>query len=105
MGVYIPHIQMPDSCSNCFYCKHCRTLKRWLSQSEVEKYAGERHEKCPLVEVPEPYGGLIDADILKLKRELPWAIETQVSAAYVDSLRQAHSYLTDTETVIEAEVD
>lgn len=59
MGVYIPGMKIPGSCSECLdigwqYVFECR-----LDDSEE----GKRLVSCPLVPVPE-HGRLIDADAL-----------------------------------------
>ena len=54
MGVYIPNIEMPKSCTDCRY-DGCAL---WIHYEERCK---KRHPNCPLVEVL-PHGRLIDAD-------------------------------------------
>ena len=53
MGVYIKGMEMPKSCIvcrlECLYRKHNST---------------ERSSHCPLVEIAEPHGRLIDADAI-----------------------------------------
>ena len=51
MGVYIKEMEMPQSCSGCRF---------WTITSCIASYQGEK--SCPLIEVPEPHGRLIDAD-------------------------------------------
>lgn len=56
MSIYIPNIEMPESCDNCPH----PTCTLWQSTN-----GGERHEKCSIVPVTEPHGRLIDADALR----------------------------------------
>ena len=57
MGVYID-MEMPDNCDKCKirYGMFCPVLNRFIDE-------GRRHN-CPLAEIPEPHGRLIDADKL-----------------------------------------
>lgn len=70
MGVYskdgisrTPGQDMPD---NCFYdCRlldTCLHVPRWGSEEILDRLKIERAKNCPLVEVQEPHGRLIDAD-------------------------------------------
>jgi len=52
MGVYIKGCEKPRSCGECF-------IGRRFMCEHVETF-----EDCPMVEVPEPHGRLIDADAL-----------------------------------------
>ena len=58
MGTYIKDYDAPKSCEDCdcelaymLQCKYC---------------TGRESDGCPLVEVKEPHGRLIDADALKM---------------------------------------
>ncbi len=55
MGVYIKCMEMPDNCGKCKirYEMFCPLLRRFIADE------GRRHN-CPLVEVPEHHGDLID---------------------------------------------
>lgn len=70
MGVYIRGMDMPKSCRDCnleydnFYC-HLAGKPIDIDRDD------ERLEGCPLTEVPEPHGDLIDRDKLK-KSVLKW---------------------------------
>lgn len=75
MAILIKGMEMPKNCDRCFikpgYCP--AIIKRM--KSDVPGYtwipANYRHEDCPLIEVLEPHGRLIDADALAkdLKRQ------------------------------------
>ena len=69
MGIYIKgRKHMPENCAMCPLCHRnfdgnetrlaCYALKRWCDENI------DRLSDCPLVEVPEPHGRLIDADKL-----------------------------------------
>lgn len=51
MGVYIKGMEMPKSCAGCF-------LR--VGQCSKRIYMENRPSDCPLTEVPEPHGELID---------------------------------------------
>lgn len=63
MGVYIEGMKMPKTCRECSYCwaglKSC-DAKYGLPVGD--RWDIERASFCPLTEVPEPHGRLIDAD-------------------------------------------
>lgn len=79
MGIYIKGMNMPDHCMECEiaiedndYDKHCPFTK-------VECLNIGRQVNCPLTEVPEPHGRLIDVDRLIIEDytycEAPTVIE------------------------------
>ena len=57
MSVLIRDMEMPRACAECFMKPPCG--KALSGDINVWK---ERHPDCPLVEVKEPHGRLIDAD-------------------------------------------
>ena len=58
-GVYIPKIEMPESCWDCFACHD-----GWcIINQKIEGHRTVTHS-CPLIPVPD-HGRLIDADALK----------------------------------------
>ena len=63
MSVLIKDMKMPSCCGECFACESysvgCKLL---LALLDREDYMHERHKDCPLVEIKEPHGRLIDAD-------------------------------------------
>ena len=64
MGVYIRGMQMPENCSECPVAlsgKYCRINKT----NATTRVIPIRPEHCPLVELPEHHGRLIDADTLE----------------------------------------
>ena len=82
MGVYIKGMKMPENCCDCLLSEestflqgmgnivHCGWVCGVIHEpiSEQGFYSG-RLLKCPLVEVSEPHGRLIDSE--KLKNEYP----------------------------------
>lgn len=72
MGVYIKGMEMPKHCYDCiFYLNRYDEDGEWLPSicvtTQLISEAGctlNRASYCPLVEIPEPHGRLIDADAL-----------------------------------------
>ena len=71
MGIYIKGMKMPKCCDVCIFsgwsnlhqtaaCKICEYNPCFDKFSK--EYLTKRANFCPLVEVPIPHGGLIDAD-------------------------------------------
>ena len=58
-GVYIPNVNLPERCDECPH----PTCRLWQSVN-----GGKKHEKCPIVPVPD-HGRLVDADALLKKME------------------------------------
>lgn len=58
MGVYIKGVTIPEDCWHCAY----EGLFPPCGTGAESDYKKTRHPDCPLVEVKEPHGRLIDAD-------------------------------------------
>ena len=73
MAVLIKGMEMPKSCFNCRCPRACQAINRRIDEIDRAKWFpnDNRHSDCPLIEVPEPHGRLIDADALveDLKRQ------------------------------------
>lgn len=70
MGIYLRGMEMPKACYECdiedeYYFRPVN------NRDTDEVRATGRHEDCPLVEIKEPHGNLIDMDELK-KSVLKW---------------------------------
>lgn len=83
MSILIKGMEMPRYCYEC---------KVWFECFEEKPHFNLIKSICPLVEVKEPHGRLIDADVLKQSAHLDGQLKTHIDA-WIDS--QA--------TVIEAE--
>ena len=72
MRVYID-MEMPKSCRKCMISQPdgcgwvCPIIE---SKPIVDGRVNSRHPHCPLIEVPEPHGRLIDADALIQDKEV-----------------------------------
>ena len=60
MSVLIKGMQLPDMCGHCRFATafECEVTKNFITTFNV------RQSDCPLIEVPEPHGRLIDADAM-----------------------------------------
>lgn len=73
MSILIKGMEMPKSCDDCkmrslgFGKMFCPITSEDVTNQE---YAKNRHENCPLIEVPTPHGRLIDAD--ELSKVFDW---------------------------------
>ena len=69
MGVYITGMEMPKNCEECQCSYWTEGVHHDYCQAvgyDTEIHYGEkdRPQWCPLIEIPEPHGRLIDADAL-----------------------------------------
>ena len=66
MGVYIEGMEMPKTCRDCEYCWARKDMKSCDAKYGLpisnDRWGIERASFCPLTEVPEPHGRLIDGD-------------------------------------------
>ena len=67
----IKGMEMPQSCSNCNWSRYSFP-NAWCSMThhkvDIEVAKNGRPDDCPLIEVPEPHGDLIDRDALPTPR-------------------------------------
>ena len=119
MGVYIKGMKMPKNCCDCpcyqdaydFY-PYCMAIEeqRIVGGGHLEKDGKGRHKDCPLVEVPEPHGDLIDRQKLlednkhleyptngKYRRDRAWAV------GFNSGARHCNEHAVYAKPVIEAE--
>ena len=92
MGIYIKGMEMPKDCIVCpFGWNGCNKQHDFV-------YMGSRPDFCPLIDVHEPHGRLIDAD--KLKEEFPhdedWDYPVNTNSYVVETIDKSP-------TIIEAE--
>ena len=116
MSVYVKGMKMPESCGECkmhflssdsYVCcqitdripksvdRFCDS-KTDLDARKKSIMSVKRQEWCPLVEVPEPHGRLIDADSLNLDYEVEMADDWNTAHEIANCVKYAP-------TVIEAE--
>lgn len=106
MGIYIKGMEMPESCTCCDFrtfdgiIDECRVLRKFMRGWE---YKNGFPTDCPLIEVKEPHGRLIDADKLfgDLKAILPWSFETEKERRLYDQIDTFKLLIEEVPTVIE----
>lgn len=65
MAIYIKGMEMPKKCYGCFEEYHPVNLLSGtckLTGESTDGFAYKRREDCPLTEVSEPHGRLVDMD-------------------------------------------
>lgn len=112
MGVYIKGMKKPEKCLACpmlNYEDWC-VLQEWTPEKDYTNYTWEGMRKnCPLIEVKEPHGDLIDRDILE--QELSNGIkagnceEGYEHYANINSMDDCVECVRYADTVIEAEAE
>lgn len=94
MGVYIKGMELPRHCTECPFWhggiwEHC-VLDENIQNDDVPEMTWDYPALCPLTEIPEPHGRLIDGDVLLEESKKDGAFN------YVDSWQIA-----DAPTIIE----
>jgi len=108
MSVLIRGMEMPNECRNCrMSVYHGNTGKTWCTPADAILADGYkpvpfdgRPDWCPLVELPEHHGDLIDADELK---EHLYQCETNGRPLHVMELQERLACIDEAPTIIEAE--
>lgn len=95
MGVYVKGMEMPRFCDEC-------NIKAWDGEDYVCPFSGiptlniGRQNNCPLIEIPEPHGDLIDVNALKI------AVMSGDCDTRIDFLRHTMDCINNAPTVIPA---
>lgn len=107
MGIYIKGMEMPSSCSVCDYFEYeggdyqpwvvCR-----LTEEKLED-PNSRGDECPLTEVKEPHGELIDKD--KVIDAIFRKLSVKSKENILPSEKTIFSKVVKAETVIERSED
>lgn len=111
MSIFIKGMNMPENCDECQLCYDY--LECMAASNNVRLNFETRPKECPLVEVKEPHGRLIDADKLKgelIKEKTRMAELAHISKdfkymAQAFGLNMARILTTIQQTIIEAEGD
>ena len=72
MGVYIKDMEMPKDCTECALSHLDKFGYPRCCITRLIIVYGRTKGDCPLTEVPEPHGRLIDADALKKDLDTIW---------------------------------
>ena len=106
MSVIVKGMRMPEKCGLCdlFHAEfpmHCTVVKG--HKTVGAPYGMPRPEWCPLVELPEKHGRLIDADeLLDKMRCSNWRVSFNHDGTFLD-ISEFADIIRNIETVIEAE--
>ena len=108
MGVFIKGMEMPQKCGQCklFHAEH----PMYCTASEGHRTVGApygmpRPDWCPLTEVKEPHGRLIDADepMTKISTMMQESDYQHEGENWIVGLIMARDAIDEAPTVIEAE--
>ena len=90
-GVYIPGMEMPTRCEDCFCYRHNAEYDYAycnISSVNVLGHGNARLVGCPLIPVPD-HGRLIDKDALLDNCHIHWSQTTSESCIPVDDVDDA----------------
>ena len=89
MSILIKGEKMPESCTACRMSDTAYWYECPFYAIDKSDYSNKRFDKCPLVEVPEPHGRLIDAEVVNsaLKKRL-LAVDT--APTVIEAEEQEH---------------
>lgn len=117
MGVFIKGMKMPKECRECYLLEYyeylgetqCSVTRRMLAERGKPISFDGRPGWCPLIEVQEPHGDLVDRDILE--QELRNGIkagnyeEGYEHYAHINNMDDCVECVRYADTVIEAEIE
>lgn len=108
MSVIVKGMIIPNNCSSCCFNKlHIDAVSCYLLEDAIigESYWTfyEKRKDCPLIEVPDNHGDLIDRDKLKRKAQkvATEAWKMKISANVETTLNQFIDWIDDAPTIIE----
>ena len=83
MGFYVPtnrDVKLPKACEQCHFYDGllCCVMDTYVHDPE------NKHEECPLIEIPNNHGRLIDADELKTAFPCGESVRTECVRATID---------------------
>lgn len=88
MSVLIRGMEMPKNCSKCVCLNRtvCGTIWKSLTAIWLDSEPERRPNWCPLIEVPEPHGRLIDADKL-IANHGEWYTEEGTEEGFIGTIK------------------
>lgn len=106
MGIYIRGMEMPKACMECPIetdygtCGYYSLYVEAGHESDCEK----RRDDCPLIEIPDKHGRLIDADAFDERVRIAGGMaDEELSDDFKDGIQTTLLLLKSQRTVIEAE--
>ena len=113
MGIYIKNVEMPECCEKCDFCRWSnlhQTAACFMHNYNAcfedysEDYCKKRSEFCPLTEVKETHGRLIDADAFDERVRVAGGMsEEELTEDFKDGVQTVLYMLSKQPTIIEAE--
>ena len=109
MSILIKGMEMPKHCNDCElsarvnleygygYC--CQILTEMISNTH------ERKTNCPLTEIPDGHGRLIDADELLNAIKKAWEDDSEIADVYKEDYAAVSDWLYTAPTVIPSDKD
>lgn len=94
MGVYIKGMKMQKKCSWCMFSRFATKWYCNITLNCINDYIDSSPKDCPITDVPEPHGRLIDADAL---------MNVYIKNEFCSDMGDAMEVLDNFPTVIEAE--
>lgn len=98
MSVIVKGMEMPTSCASCRMAvcfADTGRAKCYATLSYIDPERGKRSYDCPLAELPEKHGRLIDGDEVKTAFPCGESVRTECVRATIDNMP----------TIVEAEGD
>ena len=98
MGFYVPtnrDVKLPKACEQCHFYDGllCCVMDTYVHDPE------NKHEECPLIEIPDNHGRLIDADALLDTATIHWFQTTNESCFPIDEIEYAPTIVPKDEVV------
>lgn len=100
---YIVPMEKPKRCGlcPCFHAEHpmhCQAIKASKDKRIIAPYGAPIPDWCPLVELPEKHGDLVDRDVLMSE-----VMDSDLDHLQRDDWKEVIQIVADAPTVIEAE--
>lgn len=110
MGIYVKGMKMPNSCGDCLMkvqyvsgITWCEPMVKILATDYKPVCCYGRPDFCPLVEIPEPHGDLIDRNALNIGEYEREDADTGTIKISLGGLLDLFHKVKDAPPVIEAE--
>ena len=100
MSECIVRMEMPGTCRECFDAHRCFGTGEWHADGTIwcglaKGYIGDERTKCPVIELPEGHGRLVDADKL--------ADDMKARKAFFGRMSDPQCLVEDAPTIVPAE--
>ena len=104
MGIYIPKAKLPSSCWKCELSKYVENCPCAIGINSASNWKAERHPNCPLSEIKEPHGKLVDVNVVDdLIQDCIEESFSTLSDAFEAGLNRARDCMYEAPVIIESE--